>query len=117
MTRIGAQRETKGIGAASLGQLVRQGGQCVPLGVIVDALQQQDVGVEMRDDGDDSVDLVILTAQDIAQQQAGAVAGQFRLVGGDADGIGDQRAGQQKEQQQPDQTGCKPPCISICRVR
>ncbi|WP_240310472.1 hypothetical protein [Pseudosulfitobacter sp. DSM 107133] len=48
-----------------------------------------------------SVNLRILAACDVAQQQAGAFAGQFSVVSGNAQGVGLRGKGQQPKGAQP----------------
>ena len=62
--------------------------------VVVDVGQQQDIGVHLRDHRDGRRDPGIVTGQDIAQQQAGAVAAQIGREGGDAQIIGESCRGQ-----------------------
>ena len=103
------------IGRACRGKIGLQCGDCGLTIVIIHSGQHHDIGVQPRQNGDDGGNLRIVTVANGLQQQARPVAGQFGVVGGDAQHLGPcRKTAQQQDQaaQQQDQTGASAPAPS-----
>ena len=63
--------------------------------VVIEALQQQDIGGRVGENTEDGSDLGVFVPDQVTQQNAGALAVQFDIPGGDAQGVGLRREGAQ----------------------
>ncbi|MCR8825170.1 hypothetical protein [Pseudosulfitobacter koreensis] len=66
-----------------------------PRQVVVKPLQHDDIGLRADQHCHNGIDLRITTPRNVTQQQAGALARQFGVVGGNAQAVGKRRMGQQ----------------------
>jgi hypothetical protein len=69
------------------GDAVGEGRQRAAFGIVVDAGEQDDVGVDGGDDAGGSLGLGVGAGKDIAQQQARTFAREFDIEGGDRQGL------------------------------
>ncbi len=97
---VGGCRESVRVGGTGLFKGIGQGRECGVLQVIVDALQDKDIRIDAGDFRDQCGDLRIITAQNIAEQEAGALARGFGVEGRHPQRVSGGDCGEQ-----PDQTG------------
>lgn len=81
-----------GIGRPRPRKLGRDGVECDVPRVVVDIEQQEDIGVDRRDDIDGGAYLRIVPAEDVPQQKTGPGPRQLRVENGDTKRLGRRRA-------------------------
>ena len=86
--------------------------EAVPIVIVVDTLQKNYVRIGRCDQIGGGEDVRRLTRQNVAQEKARAVAGEFRVERGDADRLCRRRKCRGKERE--DQAGAKVPSRSAC---
>jgi hypothetical protein len=95
---VGLDGVAVGIGVARMLKPVGEGCEGLTSGVVVDARQDQDIGVQRGDDGDGGVDLRVVACKDVLQQEAGSGAFEGSVPEGDAEVLRSRWGGGGKEE-------------------